>query len=87
MICGRKGCGGLLANRTVVTREGMLEQDYCVSCGRLCDRGVVSDPYGPPRVRFTPEVEAALHERADESVSPEYAHNDDTDLPQVLRDV
>lgn len=87
MTCLHKGCGGLLANRTVVTREGVLEQDYCVSCGRLRDRGVVSDPYGPPRVRFTPEVEAALHERADECVSPEYAHNDDTDLPKALRDV
>lgn len=87
MVCTRPHCGGLLIMRMVVTCEGEVQQFVCVACGRMADRGSARDPYGPPRVRFTEAVEAALCERPDESGSLGYGHSEDIDLPKGLRDV
>ena len=79
MTCPRPHCGGLLLLRSVVTEEGWVQQCVCVGCGRLVGPTPARDPYGPPRVRFTNEVELALVERTDPVVSPVDAHNDDSE--------
>lgn len=77
----------MLLARDVVTREGVLSQTVCHACGRSQGASPARDPYGPPRVRFTDEVEEelALTERSDGASCQEYDHSEDILLPPGLR--
>ena len=87
MSCPRPNCGGLLLTREVVTTEGLVSQTVCHACGRSQGASPARDPYGPPRVRFTDEVEAELAatERSDGPACREYDHSEDILLPPGLR--
>ena len=64
MICPREHCEGLIVWRSVVTREGELEEWVCSTCSRPVAPALVVEVYGPCRVRFKAEVEAELARRA-----------------------
>ena len=55
--CPRRGCGGLVLDRVVVTQDGVCEEVYCVACSRT--RGVrLVEPYRPLPQAQDPQVEA-----------------------------
>lgn len=61
--CPRVHCRGLLLTRKVRTDEGRLEEVYCPACSRIY-AAQSEDGYRPYRVRFRPDVEAFLGQRA-----------------------
>lgn len=88
--CPRPQCGGQLFERDVVTTEGAVRELFCHLCSRTWFVKSLA-PYRPVRVRFRPEVEASLVEKADgffqsgASVPLEPDHTEDIELAPPVR--